>query len=194
MPENILLPYAKTLTSAELPWDTSCLLAKCNFSYDHSAQKYCIRLPRAHSLLSMAEITGLDADNRICGKLTAVLVPLKKQPLSETTRPSGPVYWKTFSKEEIIEFSQLTNDRNPIHFQEHPIVQGLLIFSQLLQMTNETHAAIRFLSPLYADEKVWLLQEKNALIGFSQKRSCFNFARTNIHNRVLSGEDSVKCL
>ena len=175
MPDNYMLPYAKTLTCAELPLGASCLLAKCSFFYERPAQKYSIRLPRKGPSLSVVEIIGLDSVNQVCGKLAAVLVPFKKQPLNKTARPSGTKYWKVFSQEEVIEFNRITNDKNPIHFQKPPIVQGLLIFSQLLTLIDETHAAIRFLSPLCANEEVWILQEKDTLTGFTPERRCFHF-------------------
>jgi hypothetical protein len=177
MSENILLPFAKNITRAELPWGDFSLLAKCVFSCEHLAQSYSIRVLRARPMLAVVEVAGADSSQRICGKLTAFFVPFRNNSPKDSPRPisAGHEYWKAFSKEELIDFACMTKDRNPIHLQESPIVQGLLVFSQLLQRTRKTSATIRFVSPLYAEEKVWLLREQEILTGVTNKRSCFYF-------------------
>ena len=175
MYESILLPYAKTLTTIELPLGGCYLLAKCSFFYEGPAEKYSVGLPRQHSSISVTEITGWDSADQVCGKLVAMLAPLKRQPAKKGESPVGAEYWRAFSRDEVLEFSRITNDKNPIHFQNQPVVQGLLIFSQLLQLVGGTKTEIRFFSPLYADEKVWLLKEKETLTGFAQDRRCFHF-------------------
>ena len=64
-----------------------------------------------------------------------------------------------FSKSEIFSFVSDTGDSNPIHQGEHPVVPGLLILEKLI--LDFMHSfVIRFRTPLYADEPVWLVPDK----------------------------------
>ena len=89
-----------------------------------------------------------------------------------------------FSKSEILSFVSATGDSNPIHQGEHPVVPGLLILEKLILekpileklnlqklifQTDIGHIGIfdlmhsfiiRFRTPLYADEPVWLVPDK----------------------------------
>ena len=64
-----------------------------------------------------------------------------------------------FYKSEIFSFVSDTGDSNPIHQGEHPVVPGLLILEKLI--LDFMHSfVIRFRTPLYADEPVWLVPDK----------------------------------
>lgn len=89
-----------------------------------------------------------------------------------------------FSKDEIFSFVSDTGDSNPIHQGEHPVVPGLLILEKLIleklileklipeRLILQTDIrqvgifdiirsfVIRFRTPLYADEPVWLVPDK----------------------------------
>lgn len=79
-----------------------------------------------------------------------------------------------FSKSEILSFVSDTEDFNPIHQGEHPVVPGLLIMEKLILrklnlQTDIGHIGIfdlmhsfiiRFRTPLYADEPVRLVPHK----------------------------------
>lgn len=64
-----------------------------------------------------------------------------------------------FSKSEILSFVSDTEDFNPIHQGEHPVVPGLLIMEKLILDLMHSFI-IRFRTPLYADEPVRLVPHK----------------------------------
>ena len=74
-------------------------------------------------------------NNNILLVLDSKLIKTKKQKLNNsqklninrTLNSKGSFSWKTFSKEEIESFANLSGDLNSIHLNSDPVVQGMLI-------------------------------------------------------------------
>ncbi len=76
------------------------------------------------------------------------------KPLAES------VLWRKFSTEEIKDFSKRTGDTNPIHLQEHPVVQGVLLWQVLFAHLAEPAALLMtFHRPVHGGEKIYLREE-----------------------------------
>ena len=78
------------------------------------------------------------------------------------------------SKEEIVEFSKYTNDKNLIHLEDKPIVQGLIILMDLSKLIKESNKiTIKFINPIYSNEDIYIKKEHNAILGYVNNVLCF---------------------
>lgn len=114
---------------------------------------------------------------RVNQHLVAVLeVRLRFESVSPMTKVQPPVDWHwgyRFSKQEIYDFSNRINDQNPIHLNEKPIVQGLLLLQKIHESLQQPkQLQLKFLKPVYANELLYLKREKNSLEGYSAAGLC----------------------
>lgn len=85
--------------------------------------------------------------------------------------PAGSFFWRSFTAEEIADFSRQTGDTNSIHLDKYPIVQGLLLWRELFTWLKEPPALqLTFQQPVYALEGIYLKKEPEELCcrGFTR--------------------------
>jgi hypothetical protein len=112
---------------------------------------------------------------QIVEKLTVYLmmnVEVKEAAKRDSSENKG-VLWRSFSKEEITEFSHTTGDTNSIHLTENPVVQGLFILKELCETTKTNEIEVKYIHPAYGDNPVYILREENTIKGFSNGFLCF---------------------
>ncbi|MVX62322.1 hypothetical protein GKZ28_01230 [Clostridium chromiireducens] len=124
--------------------------------------------------LCIIECIGYN-DTEIIEKLTVYLMMNigAKEPMKSDTSEIQGVLWRSFSKEEIAEFSHTTGDTNSIHLTDNPVVQGLFILKELCDTTKVTEIEIKYIHPVYGDNPVYILREENIIKGFSNGFLCF---------------------
>lgn len=74
-------------------------------------------------------------------------VAVKEYLQPEPIKDQG-TFWRTFSKIEISNFSQLTGDTNSIHLTENPVVQGLFILKKLCDTTEKQLPNFKYQIPV----------------------------------------------
>lgn len=114
-------------------------------------------------------------NNEIVETLTVYLmmnVTVKESAKNEAFEDVGAL-WRTFSKEEIVDFSHQTGDTNSIHLTDNPVVQGLLILKELYNSTKVNEIEVKYVHPIYGCSPVYLKQEENNIQGFSNGLLCF---------------------
>lgn len=84
----------------------------------------------------------------------------------------------SFLPKQIMEFSRWSGDTNSIHHGERPIVQGMLLLLTLedyldLKGIQICQGDIRYLKPIRASEDIFIVHEKNKIIGIVNNRKCF---------------------
>lgn len=124
--------------------------------------------------LCIIECIGYN-DTEIIEKLTVYLMMNigAKEPMKSHTSEIQGVLWRSFSKEEIAEFSHTTGDTNSIHLTDNPVVQGLFILKELCDTTKVNEIEIKYIQPVYGDNPVYILREENTIKGFSNGFLCF---------------------
>lgn len=106
-------------------------------------------------------------ENRMSGFMEMTLLfsaannlKAENKPVQESSLPENVVFWNSFSRKEVLEFSQRTGDKNSIHLEKQPVVQGLLLMQQLFFKLDEPRLLdLRFFSPVHSDEKIYLKKE-----------------------------------
>ena len=93
-------------------------------------------------------------------------------PEDEVIKPEM-VVWRSFSKSEVINFSNLVGDTNSIHYTENPVVPGLFILKELCATTQAHKIKVRYIQPVYADNLVYMQYEGNVIKGICNNRLCF---------------------
>jgi hypothetical protein len=81
--------------------------------------------------------------------------------------------WRSFTKEEIRDFSHLTGDINSIHLTDNPVVQGLFILKELCNTTESNEIEIKYVYPTYGNNQVYIKQEGNIIRGYGNNKLCF---------------------
>lgn len=99
-------------------------------------------------------------------------VTVKESAQTETIKDQGTL-WRSFTKEEIRDFSHLTGDINSIHLTENPVVQGLFILKELCHTTESNEIEIKYVYPTYGNNPVYIKQEGNIIRGYSNNKLCF---------------------
>ena len=100
--------------------------------------------------------------------MSMVLLPLRKgEALATAETECRRKSWRTFSAEEVRAFSSALGDHNEIHQGAHPIVSGFQILRALRGAISYPAVRIRFHQPLYAGEKVSLVEEAGTLKGYA---------------------------
>lgn len=100
-----------------------------------------------------------------------------KKSYIEEVRKSAYSY--LFSKEEISNFCISTGDDNYIHRGEKIVVPGMLILQNIekyiLQDSNHSLDMIsaEFYLPVYGEEIVFIEEEEEKVLGYSQGKKCF---------------------
>lgn len=85
----------------------------------------------------------------------------KKAPARKQGKlPSGAVFWRKFTRQEVRDFIVISGDMNTIHQGAHPVVQGMFLLLALFDRLGEPEKmAVLFESPVPADEDVYLKEE-----------------------------------
>ncbi|OPJ62107.1 hypothetical protein [Clostridium oryzae] len=81
--------------------------------------------------------------------------------------------WRSFSKQEIADFSHSVGDTNSIHLSDNPVVQGMFLLKELCTETQAKEIEVKFTYPVYGDNPVYLKREGNTIEGFSNDFLCF---------------------
>lgn len=102
-----------------------------------------------------------------------VLLPQKKGKAGEKTGPTGEP-WRSFSADEVRNFSRSLGDHNAIHQGVCPIVSGFQLFSSLQEVDRFPSAKLRFYASIKAGEVVYLKRESQGWTGYTDTR-CFSY-------------------
>lgn len=79
-----------------------------------------------------------------------------------------------FSLEDVLIFGKNTGDKNNIHSGDRAIVQGLLILEKLNEWEKNVEViTIKFIKPVYVDEKINISIIKNEVIGHIENKIKF---------------------
>lgn len=114
-------------------------------------------------------------NNEIAEALTVYLmmnVKVKESVQKENVKDCGTL-WRSFSKEEISNFSHVTGDTNSIHLTENPVVQGLFILKELCDTTQSNEIEVKYIHPVYGGNPVYIKHEENVIKGYSNDTLCF---------------------
>lgn len=85
-------------------------------------------------------------------------------------------YWKTFTPEEVHEYSLSLGDHNEIHLSSHPVVSGFQIMEELVRLYPSESLRLRFHHPLYSDEPLYLKEDDSKIYGYTDVL-CFTMER-----------------
>lgn len=117
-----------------------------------------------------------DDNDQIVAKLSMTLfLNVVVSNLTETSIiPKEVVPWKTFSKQEIYDFSKAVGDANTIHLTEKPVVQGLLILKNIQESIEAFNTIeIKFTKPIYAGNPIYIESNGKNLTGYSNHVKVF---------------------
>ncbi len=144
------------------------------FHPDSNEETFRSEIVKSNRRLCIASCSGY-IQNEISETLTLYLmmnVTVKEYVQPEPIKDEGTL-WRTFSKEEISNFSKLTGDTNSIHLTENPVVQGLFILKGLCDTTQTNKIEVKYIHPVYGGNPVYLKHEGNTIKGFSNAMLCF---------------------
>ena len=144
------------------------------FQPDSDEETFRSEIVKSNRRLCIASCSGY-IQNEISETLTVYLmmnVTVKEYVKPEPIKDQG-MFWRTFSKEKISNFSRLTGDTNSIHLTENPVVQGLFILKELCETTQTNKIEVKYIHPVYGDNPVYLKHEENIIKGFSNAILCF---------------------
>jgi hypothetical protein len=154
---NLFTAFAK---GEELFYE-GAFIAKVNyerFDTNRSNVKYKSEVIKANKKLCIIECRGY-VSTQIIEKLTVYLIinaKVKEVQKVEVSDNKG-ILWRSFSKEEIMNFSHITGDTNSIHLTENPVVQGLYILKELCDTTQVNKIEVKYIHPVYGEEPVYIL-------------------------------------
>ena len=175
----VIKNFAKSLTQVEEERYRKCYIIKAKlqvFSVCDEEYDYKVYIEKTNHRFSEIISEGY-FNNLLMLKLTIYLVNFKdsnKLITREENITSSLESWKTISKEEIVEFSKYTKDKNLIHLEDKPVVQGLLILMKLSKLIKESkEITIKFINPIYSDEDIYIKKEHNAILGYVNNVLCF---------------------
>ncbi|MCK8816166.1 hypothetical protein MWH28_02150 [Natroniella sulfidigena] len=88
-------------------------------------------------------------------------------------------YWRSFTTQQVYNFSQLSSDPNQIHLTEQPVVQGMLLLLSLEDYLAQQDRflkklKINYLRPVTTGQRInlaWV--EKNSLLGIIKNQIHF---------------------
>lgn len=155
-----------------------CYIGRIQWRYRQKEESFRVRTERKRNTIALITVTGY-CQSETVGELKLTLIRPSHFPnafLAEK-KPSGTA-WRSFSREEIVRFSRENGDRNPIHLTEIPVVQGMLLFSELLKITGWTGAECRFFYPVLAGQTVFLEMDCDVLQGSTECGRCLILKRT----------------
>lgn len=85
--------------------------------------------------------------------------------------------WRIFSAEEILEFVNATNDENPIHRTEHPLVPGCLLVESWIRDkvrgNSDVSLSFRFYGGVYSNESTYIIEDDNKLKIYTDRGLAF---------------------
>ena len=173
MLDYMIKDFARSLTKIDDEKYRKCYMVKaklqifnsCNEKYD-----YKVHVEKSNYRFSKI-ISEAYSNNILMARLTINLVNFKDSNGKFTTRKEERIdslgFWKTISKEEIVEFSKYTNDKNLIHLNDKPIVQGLIILMYLSRLVKGlSEITIKFINPIYSDEDIYIKKEQDTILGY----------------------------
>ncbi|AGF58787.1 hypothetical protein B0P06_002891 [Clostridium saccharoperbutylacetonicum] len=178
--------FARSLTKIDDEKYRKCYMVKvklqifnkCNGKYD-----YKVYVEKSNYRFSKI-ISEAYSNNILIASLTINLVNFKDNNGKFITRKEERIdsleFCRTVSKEEIVEFSKYTNDKNLIHLNDKPIVQGLIILMHLSRLVEgSSEITIKFINPIYSDEDIYIKKEHDTILGYVDNALCFkcNFTK-----------------
>lgn len=112
-----------------------------------------------------------ESEGQIVEELKTVMIyPVMRREHRKKTVPSTGSIWRNFSKGEIWSFSRKTEDHNPIHLNEKPVVQGFLLLEHIVAtFPNKEEYQISFHSPVLADENIYLQIQGESFSGYGKR-------------------------
>lgn len=144
--------------------------------YGEIKEKDCqVVIEKATSRFQILSSSMYDHD-KLLAKLSMVLfLNVKMNKLDETSIiPAGAVIWKTFSNQEVYNFSKVVGDANTIHLTKKPIVQGLLILKNIKEYVGAFNSIeIKFTKPIYAGNPIYMEANGKILTGYSNQAKVF---------------------
>lgn len=123
------------------------------------------------STVSYQDNTLVIINSKLIKTTNSRLNNLQKSNLKIEKNLKSSFQWRTFSKEEIKKFADLSGDLNSIHLNSNPVVQGMLIlltFEDFLARNNRfvNKIKIKYLRESRAGEKISLIEvENNRFLG-----------------------------
>lgn len=172
-----MLDLFKAFTTKEDFFYDGAFIAKVKyqrFQPKSESESYKIQLVKNNRRLCIIDCNGY-INNELAETLTVYLmmnVTAKESAPTSAVEDSGTI-WRTFSKEEIADFSHLTGDTNSIHLTENPVVQGLFILKELYATVKTYEIEVKYVHPVYGCNPVYIKHEGNQIMGYSKNALCF---------------------
>jgi hypothetical protein len=113
--------------------------------------------------------------------LTIILLKTEAKPIQQKSvefKRENLLFEKRFTIDELINFLQISGDKNSIHNGENPVVPGLMIVGNILENleSNPDHFKIKFHNPLLLQNELKVFKiTKNEMIGQANGLSIFQF-------------------
>lgn len=171
---------AKELTKEHLPDHNCQLIARLTLSIDDP-------FPDTYTLSHQSRVRKRDFQivtcqshpSGICLDVTfrSYSQPLPVKLFSTTTTDKRfdlrNKEFRVFTLKDIQLFLSKTNDQNPVHYCDHPIVPGMLIMTSLPICAQQID--MRFITPLYSDERFWITNDliHHTIHGYTTNRTIF---------------------
>lgn len=113
-------------------------------------------------------------DQTVLARLTVQLLVRKIHPIKfSPSKVEGREVYR-FSKEEIYDFSKRIHDENPIHLNEEPIVQGLLLLQFIYAyLKHPNQLQLKFVNPVFANDAIYIKEEASFITGYTESGICF---------------------
>lgn len=145
---------------------------------------------KCNKLLSIIEIYCL-CDEKPLEKMTVTIaLPRTDKGISNKYQVNNSIpinkdNFITFSKKDIVNFSDIVGDNNPIHLKESAVVQGMLLLKELInRYAISQDFEIKFLNPVYQMNQIYLYEtiemSKKIIEGISSNIKCFKVYRGGI--------------
>lgn len=176
---------AKSLSCIKDVKFDGCFMAKAELRKNNlisEITKYKVSIEKMNDRFSIIKSEGYGDDGNLFTELRVYLIHKiysKNNIIKNQIQEHKDLnYFRRFRKEEVYNFSMYTDDINSIHLIEKPIVQGLFIMSEIEKYLNLKQKyfrnfEIKFIQPIYSDEKIYIDDLDDIIIGYSQKRLCF---------------------
>lgn len=178
--EKFIKDFAKSFSNTSISQYDKCYLIEAEVIFYARRNKKCIlsevSISKNTSRISSINSRKYAQNNELIAKMDILLLK-KELNLSPSAIKKAEIYeekqyWRSFSRKEILQFSQETNDKNSIHLTDRPVVQGLMILTHLCN-ENIISAKIKFINKILCDEKIYLSQKDDLIIGYVNNIICF---------------------
>ncbi|MBP2632017.1 MAG: hypothetical protein H6Q70_2645 [Firmicutes bacterium] len=144
--------------------------------YGKSRKNPCHVIVEKETSRFMIISSNMYEDDTLIAKLSMTLfLNVTVRNLDETSViPEEVTPWKTFSKQEIYDFSKAVGDANTIHLTEKPVVQGLLILKNIKESFAKFNTIeIKFMKPIYAGNPIYVEPKGKIFTGYSNHAKVF---------------------